>query len=71
MLGHYINLTDREKDVLQLIPSGMTSKEMAQVLGVVEKTVEYHLSNLYSKTDTHNKVQLLRYAMQNNLLNDS
>ncbi len=43
------NLTKHEKRVLQLVCKGLTNKEIAQSLGVVPRTVEFHLSKIFKK----------------------
>ena len=46
-------LTDREREVLQLIAEGQSSKEIAALLGVSLKTVDSHRANLMEKLDIH------------------
>jgi len=64
-----INLTRREKEVLQLIASGLNNKEIAEKLFVSERTVTGHKSNLLSKTGCKNTISLLSYAIKNQLVN--
>lgn len=61
-------LTLREKEVLQLILAGCTSKEAAAQLYVAEKTVVNHRNNINAKTKCHNVAQLLKYAQENGLI---
>ncbi|MEU8934298.1 AAA family ATPase [Streptomyces sp. NPDC048409] len=51
-------LTDRERDVAQLVGQGWTNKEIARELYVTMKTVEYHLRNIYVKGDAQNRRQV-------------
>lgn len=57
-------LTPREKEVLQLIAEGKSTKEIAQVLGISVKTAEYHRSRLMSKLELHETASLVRYAIR-------
>lgn len=61
---YQLRFTRREKEVLDLIAKGKTTKEMAQELFISEKTVETHRSNLLSKFEVKNMVSLLKIAME-------
>jgi DNA-binding NarL/FixJ family response regulator len=61
-------LTDREREVLQLIAEGMSSKEIASTLGVSLKTVDSHRSNLMDKLDIHKVSGLVRFAIRAGLV---
>jgi DNA-binding NarL/FixJ family response regulator len=61
-------LTDREREVLQLIAEGMSSKEIAATLGVSLKTVDSHRSNLMEKLDIHKVSGLVRFAIRAGLV---
>ena len=61
-------LTDRERQVLQLIAEGKTTKEVAVILGVSVKTAESHRSSLMSKLDVHSTAELVRYAIRRGLV---
>ena len=61
-------LTDREREVLQLIAEGMSSKEIGPVLGVSLKTVDSHRSNLMDKLDIHKVSGLVRFAIRMGLV---
>jgi DNA-binding NarL/FixJ family response regulator len=58
------NLTNQERAVLQMIAEGLSSKEMAERLGVAPKTVDNHRAHLMEKLDMHNVAKLTRYAMR-------
>ena len=64
----YDPLTDRERQVLQLIAEGKTTKEAAVILGVSVKTAESHRSSLMSKLDFHSTAELVRYAIRRGLV---
>jgi DNA-binding NarL/FixJ family response regulator len=61
-------LTDREREVLQLVAEGLSSKEIAGVLGVSLKTVDSHRSNLMEKLDIHKVSGLVRFAIRSGLI---
>jgi DNA-binding NarL/FixJ family response regulator len=62
------SLTPREKEVLQLIAEGKTTKEVAQILGVSVKTAEFHRSRLMEKLEVHETASLVRYAIRKGLV---
>jgi len=64
----YEPLTPRERQVLQLIAEGKTTKETAAVLDVSVKTAETHRTNLMVKLDIHSTAGLVRYAIRRGLL---
>ena len=61
-------LSLRERQVLQLIAEGKTSKQIATLLGVSAKTVESHRTNLMQKLDIHEIAGLARYAIRHGLV---
>ena len=64
----YDPLTDRERQVLQLIAEGKTTKEVAVILGVSVKTAESHRSSLMGKLDIHSTAEVVRYAIRRGLV---
>jgi DNA-binding NarL/FixJ family response regulator len=66
--GPYDPLTNRERQVLQLIAEGKTTKEIAVILGVSVKTGESHRSALMGKLDIHSIAELVRYAIRRGLV---
>ncbi len=62
------SLTPRETDVLRLIAQGYTNRQMADMLSISIRTVESHRSNLMGKLGLHSRVELVRYARENNLI---
>ncbi len=61
-------LTDREEQVAKLIGDGVSSKEIASLLSISEKTVSKHRSNIFRKLNLKNTAQLARYVYDNDLL---
>ena len=61
-------LTEREREVLELVVEGKSNREIALALVISPKTVSVHRSNIMAKLDVHNSVELVRYVMQHNLL---
>jgi two-component system response regulator NreC len=64
----YDPLTDRERQVLQLIAEGKTTKEIAVILGVSVKTAESHRSSLMGKLDIHSTAEVVRYAIRRGMV---
>ena len=64
--GH--QLTKREEEVLQMICKGYSSKEISDLLFISQKTVEGHKTNLLSKTNSKNTLNLMLYALKNKLV---
>ena len=60
-------LTSREREIVQRIAEGQTTKEIASALGLSVKTVESHRSNLMRKLDIHETATLVRYAIRRGL----
>lgn len=58
-------LTDREKDVLELVGKGMSNTEIAKKLYISEGTVKNYMSNLYSKLEVDDRSKLTLYAIKN------
>ncbi len=61
-------VTQREKEVLQLLAEGYQNKEIAGLLCISVKTVEKHRSNLMSKLGMHNAAALTAFAFENGLI---
>jgi len=62
------NLTPRQVEILRLVASGQTTKEVARMLGISPKTVEFHRAQLMEKIGVHDVTGLTRYAMQQGLI---
>lgn len=61
-------LTPREREVIQLLAEGKTSKEVATILQLSIKTAETHRSNVMRKVNAHSVVDLTYYAMRNGIV---
>ena len=58
------HLTEREREVLQLVAEGRTNKEIADTLFVSIKTVQTHRAHLMEKLDAHDRTDLVKYAIK-------
>ena len=61
-------LTSRERQVLQLISEGKSTKEIACLLGISAKTAESHRARLMRKLDIHETASLVRYAIRRGMI---
>jgi two-component system, NarL family, nitrate/nitrite response regulator NarL len=61
-------LTERERDILQLIAQEFSNKQMAEKLFISERTVETHRKNIFRKTNTTSIVGLIKYAYEHKLV---
>jgi DNA-binding NarL/FixJ family response regulator len=61
-------LTPREREIVQLLSEGKSSKEVAVTLGISVKTSETHRANIMRKLDIHSVSQLVRYAVRNQIV---
>lgn len=61
-------LTDRQREILQLIAEGQTTKAIALILGVSPKTVEYHRAKLMERLNIFDIPGLVRFALQSGLI---
>lgn len=62
------SLTRREREVLQLIAEGLTTKQIAKQLFVSQKTIRTHRANMMSKLDIHSTAALTLYALRKGLI---
>ena len=60
----YQQLTEREREVLKLVVEGHTARQIADVLVVSPKTVEWHKTSLMNKLNIHNKTDLIKFAIR-------
>jgi DNA-binding NarL/FixJ family response regulator len=60
-------LTDRETEVLRLVAKGLSYKQIADRLVLSHRTVQNHVQNTLGKLQLHNRVQLVRYAIEQGL----
>ena len=63
-----LHLSQREKEVLELICRGKSNQEIADQLFISKRTVEKHRANLLAKTNTKNTAQLVMFAVENKLI---
>ncbi len=63
-----IKLTKREIEGLSLVIEGRSSKEVADLLYVSKRTVDFHLANIYDKLQVTNRVQAFRRAVRLGLI---
>jgi DNA-binding NarL/FixJ family response regulator len=61
-------LSNRESEILKLIAEGNTSREIAELLVISEKTVERHRANILDKLGMRDRVDLTRYAIRRGLV---
>lgn len=62
------SLSAREREIVQLLTEGRSSKEVATVLGIRVKTVDTHRANIMYKLEIHSITDLVRYALRNNII---
>jgi len=66
--GVYDGLTDREVEILKLVAIGLANKQIAKRLGISEKTVRNHVSNVYEKLRIYDRSQAVMYALKKGLI---
>jgi DNA-binding NarL/FixJ family response regulator len=64
----YELLSTREKEILQLLASGKTNREIAELLFISVATVETHRNNVFQKLHLHNLAELILYAVRKGLI---
>lgn len=68
-MAHVTNaLTDREKQVVDLICKGMKNKEIGEQLFITETTVRHHLTSVFNKLEITSRLELVIYAFKNHLV---
>jgi len=60
----YQQLTEREREVLKLVVEGHTTRQIADILVISPKTVEWHKTSLMNKLNIHNKTDLIKFAIR-------
>lgn len=60
-------LTERETEVLRLVAKGLSYKQIAERLVISHRTVQNHVQNTLGKLQLHNRVELVRYAIERGL----
>jgi RNA polymerase sigma factor (sigma-70 family) len=64
----YDLLTEREREVLQLLAEGNSNKQVATILNISTYTVETHRTNLMQKLNLHNTAEIVIYAMRKKII---
>ena len=58
-----VSLSPREVEIIELVAEGLTNQEIAGRLTISKRTVDNHVSNVFTKTGSKNRVALLNWAM--------
>jgi DNA-binding NarL/FixJ family response regulator len=66
--GGCSRLTGRQREIVQLLAEGKSSKEVASALGLSVKTAETHRANIMRRLDCHSVTALVRYAIRNHII---
>jgi DNA-binding NarL/FixJ family response regulator len=64
-------LTERETEILRMVATGRSYKQIATRLVLSHRTVQNHVQNTLSKLHLHNRVELVRYAIEHGLAGES
>jgi DNA-binding CsgD family transcriptional regulator len=59
------DISGRELEIIELLATGQTNQEIASTLMISKRTVDNHVSNIFTKTGAKNRVALLNWAMDN------
>jgi len=59
------DISGRELEIIELLATGQTNQEIASSLMISKRTVDNHVSNIFTKTGAKNRVALLNWAMDN------
>lgn len=68
MSAGYDRLSDREREVMQLVAEGRTSKDIAELLSIAPSTVETHRAHIFLKLNVHNTAELVLYAVRRGII---
>jgi DNA-binding NarL/FixJ family response regulator len=64
----YTTLSEREREIFQLVAEGRTNKEVAEILAISPATVETHRAHILQKLDIHNTAELVLYAVRRGII---
>ena len=59
----HMSLSAREMEIIELVADGLTNQQIAEKLTISKRTVDNHVSNMFTKTGSKNRVALLNWAM--------
>lgn len=68
IVDRYDTLSEREREIFQLIAEGKTNKEIAEILGVSPSTIETHRGHIMEKLDVHSAVEMVLYAVRKGII---
>jgi DNA-binding NarL/FixJ family response regulator len=63
-----LTITPRQREIMKLLAEGLTAKEIADRVGTTKKNVDYHKSRLMKALDVKNSAELVRYALEHDLV---
>ena len=63
-LSHEALLSARELEIVELVVTGLSNHKIASQLEISKRTVDNHISNILKKTNTNNRVELVRWSLQ-------
>ena len=64
----YYSLSNREREILQMVAEGMTSNQIAKKLFLSSRTVDAHRAKMMRKLNLHTKIDLIRYAQRRGII---
>jgi two-component system, NarL family, response regulator NreC len=68
IVDRYQSLSEREREIFQLIAEGHSNKEIAELLSVSPSTVETHRTHIFQKLDVHSTAELVLYAVRRGVI---
>lgn len=63
-----LSLSDRELEIMRELCEGKTNKEIADTLKITPRTIDFHRTNIYTKTKSRNLAELVKYAIKHGLV---
>jgi two-component system response regulator NreC len=68
IVDRYDALSEREREIFQLVAQGRTNKEIAELLSISAATVETHRAHVFQKLDLHNAAEVVLYAVRRGII---
>ena len=65
---HSETLTERQRDVVYLLASGLTMKQAGEVLGIKARTIAFHKSRVMARLHLHTKTDFIRFAIKEGIV---